>query len=52
MVVGTVGDDDEEVSNIDSLDSFIDNESCNTINDKSFYHQLENVDNSIDDTLK
>ena len=52
MVVGTVGDDDEDVSDIDSLDSFIDNESCNTTNDRSFYHQLENVDNSIDDILK
>ena len=51
VVVGNV-DDEEEVSDIDSLDSFIDDESCNITNDRSFYHQLENVDNSIDDTLK
>ena len=52
MVVGNIDDDDEEVSDIDSLDSFIDDESCNITNGRSFYHQLENVDNSIDDTLK
>ena len=52
MVVGNVDDDEEEVSDIDLLDSFIDNESCNITNDRSFYHQLENVDNSIDDTVK
>ena len=51
VVVGNV-DDEEEVSDIDSLDSFIDDESCNITNDRSFYHQLENVDNSVDDTLK
>ena len=52
VVAGNVDDDEEEVSDTDSLDSFIDNESCNITNDRSFYHQLENVDNSIDDTLK
>ena len=52
VVAGNVDDDEEEVSDIDSLDSFIDNESCNITNDRSFYHQLENIDNSIDHTLK
>ena len=52
VVAGNVDDEDEEVSDIDSLDSFIDDESCNTTNGRSFYHQLENVDNSIDGTLK
>ena len=52
VVVGNVDDEEEEVSDIDLLDSFIDNESCNITNDRSFYHQLENVDNSIDDTVK
>ena len=51
VVVGNI-DADEGVNDIDSLDSFIDNESCNIASDRSFYHQLENVDNSIDDTLK
>ena len=51
VVVGNV-DDDEEVSDIDSLYFFIDDESCNIANDRSFYHQLENVDNTIDNTLK
>ena len=52
VVVGNVDDDEEEVSDIDSLDSFIDDGSCNITSNRSFYHQLENVDNSIDNTLK
>ena len=52
VAVGNVDDDEEEVRDIDSLDFFIGDESCNITNDRSFYHQLENVNNSIDDTLK
>ena len=52
VVVGNVDDEEEEVSDIDSLDSFIDDGSCNITSNRSFYHQLENVDNSIDNILK